>query len=71
MTGRLTPQARPRAILEGTKTYGTFLSSHKSGRWSKISRGSASAARTMNSEIPRLSVFVAVPHTRTVDGVSE
>jgi hypothetical protein len=43
MTGRETPQARPRAVLEGTKTYGTFLSSQRRGRWRRISMGSVSA----------------------------
>ena len=59
ITGRETPQARPSATFDGTNTYGTFLSSHSSGRCSRISSGSASAERTMNSEMPRLSVFVA------------
>lgn len=59
ITGRDTPHARPKACLERTNTYGTFLSSHSSGKWRMISRGSASAAITMNSEIPRLSVLVA------------
>ena len=45
--------------LEGTNTYGTFLSSHSRGRCSRISSGSASAAMTMNSEMPRFSVLVA------------
>ena len=38
------PRGRPGACLFGTKTYGTFLSSHSSGRCSRISSGSASAA---------------------------
>ena len=59
MTGRDTPQARPRATFEGTNTYGTFLSSQRRGRWRRISRGSASAASTMNSAMPRFRVFVA------------
>jgi len=42
------------------KTYGTFLSSHNNGKCNKISRGSASAAQTMNSEIPLFNVLVAV-----------
>lgn len=42
MTGRETPHARPSAVLLGTKTYGTFLSSQSSGRWSRISIGSVS-----------------------------
>ena len=50
--------------LEGTKTYGTFLSSHSRGRCSRISNGSASAAMTMNSDMPRLRVLVAVEHGR-------
>lgn len=50
--------------LEGTKTYGTFLSSHSRGRCSRISNGSASAAMTMNSEMPRLRVLVAAEHGR-------
>ena len=58
-TGRDTPHARPSAIFDGTKTYGTFLSSHSSGRCSTISIGSTSAVITMNSQMPRLSVFVA------------
>lgn len=57
-SGSLARTTKPHT-LEGTKTYGTFLSSHSRGRCSKISKGSASAAITMNSEIPRLSVFVA------------
>ena len=32
MTGLDTPHARPSACLDGTKTYGTFLSSARSGR---------------------------------------
>lgn len=59
ITGRDTPHARPKACLERTNTYGTFLSSHSSGKWRMISNGSASAAITMNSEIPRLRVLVA------------
>ena len=59
ITGRDTPHARPSATLEGTNTYGTFLSSQRRGRCSKISIGSVSAAITMNSEMPRFSVFVA------------
>jgi len=45
--------------LDRTNTYGTFLSSHNRGRWSRISRGSASAAKTIISDKPRLRVFVA------------
>lgn len=41
------------------KTYGTFLSSHNNGKCNKISKGSASAAQTMNSEIPLFRVLVA------------
>lgn len=59
ITGRDTPHARPRACLERTNTYGTFLSSHSSGRWRMISSGSASAAITINSEMPLFRVFVA------------
>jgi len=59
-TGRDTPHARPSAALDGTNTYGTFLSSASRGRWSRISIGSVSAAMTTNSEMPRLSVLVAV-----------
>ena len=40
------------------------LSSQSKGRCSKISRGSASAAMTMSSAIPRLSVLVAVNRAR-------
>ena len=60
LTGLVTPHARPRAALDGTNTYGTFLSSASSGRCSRISIGSVSAAITTNSEMPRLSVLVAV-----------
>ena len=35
------------------------LSSHSSGKWSKISNGSVSAAMTMNSAMPRLRHLVA------------
>ena len=35
------------------------LSSHRSGKCSRISRGSASAAKTTNSAMPRFSDFVA------------
>ena len=59
-TGLETPHARPNACLEGTKTYGTFLSSHSNGRCSKISIGSVSAAMTINSEIPLFKVLVAI-----------
>lgn len=60
-----TPRGRTQAhtrTLDGTKTYGTFLSSHSSGRCRRISNGSASADMTINSEIPRLSVLVAAGH---------
>lgn len=59
MTDLDTPHARPKATFEGTNTYGTFLSSHKSGKCIKISIGSASPAQTMNSVMPRFNVFVA------------
>lgn len=59
ITGRDTPHARPRACLERTNTYGTFLSSQSSGRWRMISSGSASAAITINSAMPLFRVFVA------------
>lgn len=59
MTGRDTPQARPKATFDSTKTYGTFLSSQRRGKWSKISNGSVSAAITMNWEIPLFKVLVA------------
>lgn len=36
------------------------MSSQRRGKWRRISRGSASAAMTINSARPRLSVFVAV-----------
>jgi hypothetical protein len=39
-------------------TYGTFLSSHKSGRWSRMARGEVSPAKTISSEVPRFSVLV-------------
>lgn len=35
------------------------MSSHKRGKWRRISRGSVSAAMTMSSAMPRLSVLVA------------
>ena len=50
ITGRVTPQARPRACLLRTNTYGTFLSSHNKGKCIKISMGVASAAMTRKSE---------------------
>ena len=56
ITGRDTPQARPRACLEWTKTYGTFLSSARRGRWRRISMGSVSAAMMTTSAMPRLRV---------------
>lgn len=59
ITGLETPQALPKAVLDGTKTYGTFLSSHNKGRCNKISIGSVSAAMMMNSEIPLFKVLVA------------
>ena len=43
------PQAYPSSTIEGTKIYGTDLSSHKSGKWSMISKGVASAAKITNS----------------------
>lgn len=66
MTGRDTPQARPRACLERTNTYGTFLSSQSSGRWRMISSGSASAAITINSAMPLFRVLVAGERSITV-----
>lgn len=42
-----------------TNTYGTFLSSHNSGKCKRISKGSASAAITINSASPLFSAFVA------------
>ncbi len=45
--------------LDRTNTYGTFLSSQSNGKCRRISKGSASAAITMNSERPRFKVFVA------------
>lgn len=45
--------------LDLIKTYGTFLSSHNSGKCNNISKGSASAAHTMNSDIPLFNVLVA------------
>jgi len=59
MTGRLTPQALPSPILLGRYIYGTFLSSHRRGRWSRIAAGEVSAVRTMSSDTPRFRVFVA------------
>ena len=50
-------QMRETAAAERAR--GRALSSHSSGRCSKISRGSASAAMTIISAMPRLSVFVA------------
>ena len=40
ITGLETPQALPKATLDGTKTYGTFLSSHSNGKCNRISIGS-------------------------------
>ncbi len=54
-----TPQALPKADLDGTKTYGTFLSSHNKGKCNKTSIGSQSAAMMINSEIPLFKVLVA------------
>ena len=46
--------------IMAVRMYGSLtFSSHNKGRWSKISRGSASAVRMMTSEIPRLRVLVA------------
>jgi hypothetical protein len=59
MTGRDTPHARPNACLDGTYTYGTFLSSHNNGKCNKIANGSVSAAKIIKSAIPRFNVFVA------------
>ncbi len=59
MTDRETPHARPRADLDEINTYGTFLSSQRSGRWSRIASGVVSAARTIRSEVPRFSDLVA------------
>lgn len=60
MTALETPQARPRAILLGTYTYGTFLSSHSSGKCRMIAKGAVSAARITISLVPRFSVLVAL-----------
>lgn len=59
ITGLVTPHARPRAAFDGTNTYGTFLSSARRGKWSKISIGSVSAAMMTTSLIPLLRVLVA------------
>lgn len=59
ITGLDTPHALPNACLDLMNTYGTFLSSHSKGRCNKISKGSASAAITINSDIPLFNVFVA------------
>ena len=53
MTGRDTPQARPIATLLGRKTYGTFFSSARRGRWRTILSGWVSAARMISSLVPR------------------
>jgi len=53
------PHARPSACFDLTNTYGTFLSSHSSGKCNRISRGSVSAASTRNSACDRFSVLVA------------
>lgn len=45
--------------LDLTNTYGTFLSSHNNGKCKRISKGSASAAITINSASPLFSAFVA------------
>ncbi len=45
ITARLTPQALPSAILLGTYTYGTFLSSASNGRWRRIARGDVSTLK--------------------------
>ena len=59
ITGLDTPHALPNACFDLMNTYGTFLSSHNNGRCNKISKGSASAAMTMNSDIPLFNVLVA------------
>lgn len=46
------------------------LSSHSNGRCKIISSGSASAAMTMNSEMPRLSVLVAKHDKKHTTAVS-
>ncbi|GET87339.1 ribosomal protein S6, putative [Leishmania tarentolae] len=58
-TLRDTCDARPSAVLDGTKTYGTFLSSHKRGRCRRISIGFVSPANTIRSAIPRFKALVA------------
>jgi len=45
ITDRVTPHERPRATFDRTNTYGIFLSSQTSGRWSRISSGSVSEAK--------------------------
>jgi len=53
-----TPQALPRSACLPTYTYGTFLSSQRSGKCKMISRGSVSAARIMSSATPLFKALV-------------
>ena len=53
-----TPQALPKSDCLGTYTYGTFLSSQSSGKCSKISNGSVSAASSTKSATPLFKLFV-------------
>ncbi len=44
--------------MEGTKTIGIFLSSHKIGRWATTSGGWTSSATTTSLAVPRSTAFV-------------
>ena len=50
LTGMTGLETLPRACLDRTKTYGTFLSSQRSGMCSRISRGSVLVTMTTNSD---------------------
>jgi hypothetical protein len=54
----LVPHAFPRELYEGTKMYGTFLSSQRRGKCITISRGSVSAAIMITLAIPQLRALV-------------
>jgi len=53
-----TPHALPRSDCLLTYTYGTFLSSQRSGKWRMISNGSVSAASTIKSAQPLFKALV-------------
>ena len=61
MTGRDTPQARPKACLERTKTYGTFLSwqgnaSEGRAKFKMVAGANLAEERQVQQDLQRLSV---------------